>query len=516
MTARLLDVLAPALAAAYPVVYLFAQNVADQVTADALWGPLAVTVGAAVVATIIVAIAARESTRAGVAVAVIALLFLTYGHVWTAARVFVPRESLFLTLYGALAAAGVWVVWLLRGRARAVSRALAVGAAALVLLNGWTIARHSLAPEVSPSPTGGLHSAPETAPDVYYLMVDRYAGATALAETYGFDNGPFLRSLEERGFYVAAQSHSNYARSPLSIVSSLSMDYLDHPALKAAADAGSHPINGMLRGSLPLPRALTELGYTYVHVGGLWEPSATNADADLTLRRTSESEFAAALRESTMLGALTPTTEAVAPGDGEDAPEEEWTADAIRAHTLYQLDRLPKSATLPGPKYVFAHVALPHPPYVFDVDGSRPTPEELEARGENENYIRQLSFSSSQILAIVDRIIAESPTAVIVVQSDEGPWPRRLRERGDDFPWAEFTRAELEEKYGILNAYRLPGLDAAEAGLYPTITPVNSFRVVLNAYFDADLELLPDRMYAYPDNHHFYDLFEITDRFAAP
>jgi hypothetical protein len=44
---------------------------------------------------------------------------------------------------------------------------------------------------------------------------------------------------------------------------------------------------------------------------------------------------------------------------------------------------------------------------------------------------------------------------------------------------------------------------------------VNSLRVVLNAYFGTDLELLPDRMYAYPDNHHFYDLFEITERFAS-
>jgi hypothetical protein len=514
-TARPRDFLAPALVAAYPVVFLFAQNIVDQVTPDALWVPLAATVATAVLATLAIGLAVGDWTRAGLSVALVAFLFLTFGHAWGAARGVVPSQPAFVAMWIGLALAGVWGVWRLGRRARSISSAVAVAAAALLVVNGSTIARHAVSSDATPSASASVTADPEALPDVYYVIFDRYASASALAETYGFDNEPFLQALEERGFYVARESHANYARSPLSLVSSLSMEYLDHAALKAAGDAGEHPINGMLRGSLPVPRTLTQLGYAYVHVGGLWEPSATNADADLTLRRTTESEFAAALRASTLLGALTSPIEP-APATAEDAPEEEWTADALRAHTAYQLDRLPKTSALDGPKYVFAHIALPHPPFVFDTDGSRPTPEELEARGEEESYIRQLEFTNAQILSIVDRIVAETPDAVIVLQADEGPWPRRLVEEGDDFPWSEFTRAELEEKYGILNAYRLPGVDPEEASLYPAITPVNSFRVVFNAYLGTDLELLPDRMYAYPDNHHFYDLFDITDRFTTP
>jgi hypothetical protein len=515
-SARLVDLLAPALAAAYPVVFLFGQNAADQVTADALWVPLAVTVVAAVAATGLIGLLIRDWTRAGLAVALVALLFLTYGHAWAAARQVVGSQPVFLALWTASGLAGLWWVSRLGQVAKPISRSVAIAAAALVLVNGWTIARQALPTRVSASTAGQVDARAETLPDVYYVIFDRYAGPKALTETYGFDNEPFLRALEERGFYVARESHANYPRTPFSLVSSLSMDYLDHAALKAAADDGAHPINSMLRGSLPVPRALTELGYTYVHVGGLWEPSAGNADADVTLRLTGDSEFGAALRESTVLGALTPDTEAADAGSGEDAPEEEWTADAIRAHTLYQLDRLPKTATLPSPKYVFAHLALPHSPFVFDSDGSRPTPDELEERGERENYLRQLQFANAHILLLVDRILAESPNAIILVQADEGPWPLRLGREGDDFPWSEFTPVELEEKYGILNAYRLPGIDAGQAGLYPSISPVNSFRVVFNAYYGTELELLPDRMYAYPDNHHFYDLLEITDRFESP
>ena len=45
-----------------------------------------------------------------------------------------------------------------------------------------------------------------------------------------------------------------------------------------------------------------------------------------------------------------------------------------------------------------------------------------------------------------------------------------------------------------------------------SISPVNSFRVVFNAYFGTDLELLPDRMFAHTSQQQFYDFFEITDR----
>jgi hypothetical protein len=40
-----------------------------------------------------------------------------------------------------------------------------------------------------------------------------------------------------------------------------------------------------------------------------------------------------------------------------------------------------------------------------------------------------------------------------------------------------------------LSAYLLPGVDAP---LYPTLTPVNTFRIIFNEYFSQNLELLDD------------------------
>ena len=49
----------------------------------------------------------------------------------------------------------------------------------------------------------------------------------------------------------------------------------------------------------------------------------------------------------------------------------------------------------------------------------------------------------------------------------------------------------IRERHAILNAYYLPG-DGSKK-LYPSISPVNTFRVVFSHYFGADLDLLPDR-----------------------
>jgi hypothetical protein len=79
-----------------------------------------------------------------------------------------------------------------------------------------------------------------------------------------------------------------------------------------------------------------------------------------------------------------------------------------------------------------------------------------------------------------------------VIQGDHGPLPD-----------IAFTG---EEKMPILNAYYLPGANAQKK-LYPTITPVNTFRVILDSYFHQNLPLLKDVSYYAPKSDH--DAFEI-------
>ncbi len=68
----------------------------------------------------------------------------------------------------------------------------------------------------------------------------------------------------------------------------------------------------------------------------------------------------------------------------------------------------------------------------------------------------------------------------------------------DDFGWLEAAPEQVERKYGILNAVRLPGVDPATADVHDRSSPVNTLRYVMNTFFDADLPFVPDSVLLSP------------------
>ncbi len=502
----------PLLAAAYPVVFLFATNAAEQVTLQPLWGPLGLAVGAAAILLAVVTLVLRDWHRAALLTTVLVAGFFGYGHAWNAAAGILDSQWPLIGAWVLLVGIGLLVAWRSAGWARTATRALNLVAAIALVLNAWTLAGGMIALGAVDGPRADLTELqlapadPGDLPDVYYIILDRYAGSTALTETYDFDNEPFLTALEDRGFRVARQAHSNYIKTPLSLVSSLSMDYLDADALQAEAENAKdrEPIHRLLRERLPVPTALKELGYEYLHIGNWWTPSATNVDADRTFHYDGQDEFSTVLAQTTLLRAFT---------EPESAPTDPWDWRVLREHTRYALGRLDEIPALPGPKFVFAHLLLPHDPYVFDTDGSFMDRAQVEQQGQVESYRRQLSYANDRMLQLVDRILSQSgPDAVIMLQADEGPFPARYRADEWGFDWRNARDDELEEKFGILFAMRVPEADLDAAGFHDAITPVNTFRLIFNARFGTDLPLLPDRIWAHTDLSHFYDLFEITDR----
>jgi hypothetical protein len=334
-------------------------------------------------------------------------------------------------------------------------------------------------------------------PDIYYIILDRYAGSATLAETYSFNNSDFLDYLTGKGFYVASESSANYVRTSESLASSLNMEYIDYMDEKSN---DLLPMSESIENNA-LQSSLKAAGYQFINVGSWWGPTRRNDNADININYcTRTSEFDESLLTMTM-----PYSVSAAAGLVDDARTRQWK------RTQFEFDELAEIPNMEEPTFAFAHILSPHVPYVFDSDGSFLLPEQVNTRSDTENYRNQLIATNSMVKALVDRLLKDSKEApIIILQADEGPYPERYDANVRAFNWGEATDAEVRQKFGILNAYYLPGVDSSV--LYPTITPVNSFRLVFDLYFGTGLGLLPDKSYAYVDYSHPYQFLDVTDK----
>lgn len=379
----------------------------------------------------------------------------------------------------------------------AVSAFLLLIPAANIVVHETSVAQKDS--QVSSTIGLGTPSVPgdEIMPDVYYIVLDRYASTNTLKEVFDFDNIEFMSYLYQKGFYVASESRCNYVKTDESLASSLNMEYLDDLSKKLGKEFDDFgPIYKKLQ-DYSVWRFLNSKGYEFIHIGSWWGPTMENIYADKNLNYTKMPYFSRFLFENTLAYHLCIKANVI---------EDRHTVH--RNCILYAFNKLAEIPNIEAPTFVFAHVLATHPPYVFNADGSYLTAIEASKRTEQVNYIAQLQFINKEVEGLIDTILSKSVVPpIIILQADEGPFPAGTDFR--DFKWQDASQAQLQEKMRILNAYYLPNIDSAN--LYLSITPVNSFRVIFNLYFATDLELLPDKSYAYAARNP-YEFFDVTDR----
>jgi hypothetical protein len=498
----------PLLFAAYPTLFLYSQNLGEVAPGDVL-PVILVFVLAALVALTVVSLVLRDPRRAAIVVSVVATAFLAYGFVDRGLPSFVP-VSVQQVGWLALIVASIVVAVRIRGRLAAVTTALNAISLILVALTLFAIVPHVAGTmgvtQVGQSPMAigdATTAARPTKPrDIYYIALDRYGSAKAIELAYEILDNDMYDWLADRGFTVSANSHANYVKTALSLASTLRMDFLDDIAArmgKTNDDQG--PIDAILQDH-PVGRFLQARGYRYIHIGSYFGPTRRSLIADVNLHLGSVSDLSTALYDYSALPAIARRLGLA----GSDPLRERHRANAI-----FQFDALERVRGEAGPKFVFAHLLMPHPPYVFDADGSFVA--ESPARG-GPTYATQLSYTNTRLKAILEPLLAlpEAERPIIVIQADEGPYPKAFARDTIHYDWSTASADELETKYGILNAMYLPGLEAGKTLPYPTISSVNTFRLVFDGYFDANVPLLPDRSFTSRGKFLPYDLTDITDR----
>ena len=501
------------------ILALYSANVAE-VSPSEVEIPLFSAMGFALLLLLPAWLLCRDIRKATVIVSIFIVLFFSYGYVSSAVAGLGITYKVLWPIWCILIIFSAYLVKRTRRDLHKLTVILSIVAIALVVVPAINIAANEIeaasqgitTTENSYSPKANA-SKTESLPDIYYIVLDRYASDSTLKDVYHYDNSEFTEYLANQGFYVASESRSNYPETPQSLASSLNMEYINHLGEELGEDfADMEPLYTMLQ-DYEVWHFLRSRGYQFIHMGSWWEPTRKNDYADMNINYWEIPEFSMTLFKTTMLYPV--ALESALLPQWLKAPYIAEFRIAQWNRVQYKFDKLAEIPEMKEPTFVFAHMLIPHNPFVFDRNGNYLTEEEVNNRSVEVNYIDQLVFANGKLRELIDKLLSSSEVPpIIVLQADEGSYPGgqdKWKGEGEwevAVGWEEATRAELREKVTILNAYYLP--DVNRDVLYPSITPVNSFRLVFNHYFDTDLELLPDRSYAFYRDHP-YKFFEITD-----
>jgi hypothetical protein len=312
-------------------------------------------------------------------------------------------------------------------------------------------------------------------PDVYFILADEYAGDGELRDVFHYDNSNFDAQLRNRGFHVIISSYSNYNYTPFSLASILNMQYLHlkdttrmgidlaycYQQIKNSSVVNFFKANGyqFYNHSVfdfeHLPAPVRE---TFLPVRTRLITSQTflsRVQRDLWFHTITFFKSGKSVRDLTYYNKQN------------NQIIYDLTTDIARQ----------KSAT---PKFVYAHLMMPHYPYYYDKDGKElPFEKLVEGNQVHQNdYIGYLQYSNEKFLTLIDQIQNFSAVPpIIVLMGDHG--------------FRHFVEP-VDRKYHFLNLASVYFPSQSYSELKDSSSSVNLFREILNSQFAQHLPRLKD------------------------
>jgi hypothetical protein len=497
-----LTLLHPFLIGLYSVLGLIAVNI-SQINIASTIRPLVLVVSGTGLFYLITTKIIRDKYKAALVTSWLLVMVFSYGHMYEALESSsgwinqFGRHRFLTPLWIGISALGIWLILKKLKPNIELNRIVSVVALITIVialiqiatyqvslfqlerpLNENSISQSTNSPVENGKPIGAT-------PDVYYIILDGYSRDDVL-KLEGFNNAEFIQSLTDRGFYVAECSQSNYAETPLSISSSSNMDYVD----EFAPSYINHKFNPAGLGNFirhsKVREIFTSLGYKIAsfETGVPWD-EITDADTYITSKEIQETWLEKQLTINGFENMYLRTTQMRILMELKGAFFSNlFAVFQTPEKTQYErvvstMDQLRDFYTMPGPKFVFAHIVSPHVPFVFSKDGQFQT-----TKNYDPGYYNNIRYLNKRTLEVVDSLINNSSQPpIIVIQADHS--------------------ANETYKHAIFNAYYLPS--GGKQKLYPSISPANSFRVIFDYYFGKQYPLLPDVSYysRYTDVYNF-------------
>lgn len=474
-----------------PILFLYSTNIKEVFLNQTI--PLILySLGTSIFVFSLLKIILKNNQKAAIITSILLIVFFTYGHIFGLIEENMlfgfqyGRNKIFLPVTTILLMVVVSFIIKVKFDLKTISKFFNIFAILFisisllnignyVLINGLRISEEVVILHEESNQTS--NSETKNFPDIYYIILDGYARDSTLKKLYDFDNSNFTNHLRDRGFYVADKSQSNYSLTYLSLTSSLNMKHVTYLAEESERGKFDQNLQFELIRNNEVSRFLKSRGYTIINIGTGWAITNQNPYADQSFYSTQRNEFLKLLFETSALTLL-----------------ERYQTDAANS-ILYAFDKLEQIPSIKEPTFTFAHILNPHHPYLFDRSGTiLPQTKKgfgsTKEWGKKDKYIDQLIFDNKMILKAIDKILTKSEIPpIIIIQGDHGPASQDQMV----IDLNKITKKQFDERMDILNVYYLP--NGGNEVLYKTITPVNSFKKILNYYFNTNYKLLEDKSY---------------------
>lgn len=450
----------------------------------------------------------KNGRNAGLIISIALILFFTYGHIYnvvndiSVGNTDVGRHRYLIIPFFVCFVLSIY--YFVRTKkvldnTTTIANVIAVSLIAIILVNVTTYSvnenyvitqKQDTNPILDEDVSKFNVSKPEKLPDVYYIILDEYAGPRGL-EFLQYNNSDFLSYLGRSGFYLPPDSHSNYSMTHFSVPSSMNMKYINYLSDQLGKESKNYLPPMELLFNSHVIHNFKSLGYKIVIFNSGWVSPDDFTGVDVSMckdKKSVNSVLLDAVARSSMIGYFV----------------ERWSEQEIRDRILCTFSELPTiKDNYDEPVFVFAHILLPHPPNVFGPNGEKITPGNplnSEKWDEKLAYLDQLKFANKKSREVIDNLLENKEyQPIIILQSDHG---------SGFIDWRNPTNEMLKQRFSNLNAYYLPG-DGKDQ-LYERITPVNSFRLIFNVYFNGNYPLLDDKIY-WSNGYKPYDMHDVTD-----
>jgi hypothetical protein len=315
----------------------------------------------------------------------------------------------------------------------------------------------------------------ENKPDIYFIILDEYAGFLQLENDFDYNNDEFRIELEKRKFSVVENSFSNYPNTSLSMPSIMNMIYFDFIPEHLGKDSKNINVVQNMINKNNVMKILKANNYKIITLDGAIGRTATTTLADERLC-ANIFDINPDIRKNFAL-VYVPITGL------RDLVFEEVIRDKLEC----SFETLTNFQNIEDPNFVVAHLRIPHSPYIYDSTGNSVSVSDI---GDKSAYLEQLKFVNKKIIKIIDRIQERSSDTVIILISDHG-----YRHYID---WNDPTPEDYIRGFNNLMAVSLPNENEIEIN-----GPVNIFRSIFNSSFNMDYKILDNRQIWYSPDKPF-------------